>query len=79
MDTTLTIRLSKANREALQRRAKAEKRSESAVVREIIDREMNRGFDFEKVRHLAGSVTLDRKQRQKDDWAAHLRQSNWRK
>ncbi len=79
MDTTLTIRLSKANREALKRRAVAEKRSESAVVREIIDREMNRGFDFEKVRHLAGSVTIDRKKMRSDEWAEHIRQSNWRK
>ena len=79
MDTTLTIRLSKANRAALKRRAAAEKRSESALVREIIDREINRGFDFEKVRHLAGSVTLDRKKMRGDGWAEHLRENNWRK
>jgi len=79
MDTTLTIRLSQASREALKRRAAVEKRSESALVREIIDREINRGFDFERVRHLVGSVTLDRKKMRGDAWAEHLRQSNWRK
>jgi len=79
MDTTLTIRLSKANREALRQRAVAEKRSESALVREIIDREINRGFDFEKVRHLVGSVALDRKKMQGDGWAESIRRNNWRK
>ena len=56
METTLTIRLSGKQREALRRRATAEKRSESALVRDLIDREINRGFDFNRVRHLVGSI-----------------------
>ncbi len=75
---TLTIRLRAKQREALRRRATAEKRSESALVREMIDREMQRGFDFERVRHLVGSVVSPRRHWEKDSWRKHIRQRNWR-
>ena len=78
MDTTLTIRLPAAQREALRRRAGAEKRSESAIVREIIEREMQRGFNYERIRHLVGSVTSEPKHWEKDPWRKHLRERNWR-
>jgi len=79
MDTTLTIRLSVAQRRALKRRAAAENRSESALVRELIEREINGRFDFERVRHLIGSVQTDRKRMREDAWAQHIRRMNWRK
>ena len=78
METTLTIRLPATQREALRRRAAAEKRSESALVREMIDREMQRVFDFERVRHLVGSVASRPKHWEKDSWRKHIRQHNWR-
>jgi hypothetical protein len=78
MDTTLTIRLSKAQRAALRRRALAEKRSESALIREMIDRQMQRGFDFDQVRHLVGLVASPPKHWEKDPWQRHIRQRNWR-
>ena len=78
MDTTLTIRLPKKQRETLRRRAAAEKRSESALIREMIDREMNRGFDFERVRHLVGSIASAPKHWEKNPWRKHIRQRNWR-
>jgi predicted DNA-binding protein len=78
METTLTIRLPKRQREALKRRAAAEKRTESALVRELIDREMQRGFNFERVRHLVGSVASPAKHWAKDPWRKHIRQRNWR-
>ena len=78
METTLTIRLSKNQRELLRRRAAAGKQSESALVREIIDREMQRGFDFERVRHLVGSIISPRRHWEKDSWRKHIRQRNWR-
>jgi hypothetical protein len=56
METTLTIRLPAKQREALRRRAAAEKRTESTLVRDLIDREIQRGFDFDRVRHLVGSI-----------------------
>jgi predicted transcriptional regulator len=70
MKTTLTIRLPKKQRAALKRRAAAQKRSESAIVRELIEREMQRGFDFERVRHVVGSsparINTGRKTRGED-------------
>jgi hypothetical protein len=78
METTLTIRLPRRQREALKRRAAAEKRSESALVREMIDREMQREFDFERVRHLVGSIASRPKHWEKDSWRKHIRRRNWR-
>jgi len=42
-------------------RAAAEKRSESTLVRDFIGREMQRGFDFERVRHLIGALPASRR------------------
>jgi predicted DNA-binding protein len=78
MEATLTIRLAKAQREALRRRALTEKRTESALVREMIQREIQRGFDFERVRHLVGSVASPPKHWEKDAWRKRIRQRNWR-
>jgi hypothetical protein len=78
METTLTIRLSAKQREALRGRAVAERRSESALVRDLIDREIERGFDFERVGHLVGSITSPPKHWEKDSWRKHIRQRNWR-
>lgn len=78
MDTTLTIRLPAAQRRALQRRAAAAKQSESALVRELIEREMQHGFDFDRIRHLAGSVASDPKHEARDSWRKQIRQRNWR-
>jgi len=42
MESTLTIRLPAKQREALRRRVAPEKRTESALVRDLIDREIQR-------------------------------------
>ena len=76
--TTLTIRLPAKQREALKRRAAAERRSESALVRDMIDREIQRGFDFDRIRHLVGSITSPPRHWEKDSWRKHIRQRNWR-
>jgi plasmid stability protein len=76
--TTLTIRLPKRQREALRRRAAAEKRTESALVREIIDREMQRGFEFGRVRQLVGSIASRPGHWKKNAWQKYIRQHNWR-
>jgi hypothetical protein len=78
MDHTLTIRLSKAQREALRRRAASEKRSESAIVREMIAREMERGFEFERIRHLVGSLASEPGHWESDSWRQRIRERNWR-
>jgi hypothetical protein len=79
MDTTLTIRLGTKQREALRRRAAAERRSESALVRDMIDREIQRGFDFDRIRHLVGSIASMPSHWEKDPWRKHIRQRNWRR
>lgn len=78
MTTTLTIRLPKAQRDGLRRRARAEKRSESALVREMIEGGMDRRFDFELARHLVGSIASPPKHWEKDPWRKRIRQRNWR-
>ena len=78
METTLTIRLPRKQREALRRRAAAVNRSESALVREMIDREVQRGFDFDRVRHLVGTIASRRKHWEKDAWRKQIRSRNWR-
>jgi predicted DNA-binding protein len=79
METTLTIRLSAKQREALRRRAAAEKRSESALVRDMIEREIRHELDFDRVRHLVGSIASPSKHWEKDPWRKHIRQRNWRR
>jgi hypothetical protein len=78
VETTLTIRLSAKQRDALRLRAAAEKRSESALVREMIDREMQRGFAFNRVRKLVGSIASPPRHWEKNSWRKHIRQRNWR-
>ena len=79
MKTTLTIRLPAKQREALKRRAAAEKRSESALLRDLIERELQRGFDFDNVRHLVGSIASPPRHWEKDSWRKRIRQRNWRR
>ena len=78
VDTTLTIRLPKAQRDALRRRANLEKRSESALVRELIEREMKQGFDYEQIRHLVGSISSQPEHFADDAWRRQIRERNWR-
>lgn len=78
METTLTIRLPRKQRDALRRRAAAEKRSESALVRDLIDREIQREFNMDRVRHLVGSIASRPRHWEKDSWRKHIRQRNWR-
>jgi hypothetical protein len=47
-------------------------------VRDLIDREVHRGFDFERVRHLVGSVASRPKNWLRDPWRKHIRERNWR-
>ena len=79
METTLTIRLSAKQRDALRRRAAAEKQTESALVRDMIEREIRRELDFDRVRHLVGSIASSPKHWEKDPWRKHIRHRNWRR
>ncbi len=79
METTLTIRLSTADRDALRRRARSEGCSESALVRVLLKRETERGFDFARVDHLAGVLeSRRRKSTRRVPWRERIRERNWR-
>lgn len=78
MDTTMTLRLSSSQRAALKRRAKAEGKTESAVLRELLARETEHGFDFERVSHLVGSLSSPAGHREKDSWRKTIGARNWR-
>jgi hypothetical protein len=47
-------------------------------VRDLIEQEIQRGFDFDRVRHLVGSIASPSKHWEKDPWRKHIRQRNWR-
>ncbi len=75
MDTTLTIRLDKAQIKALSDRAKAVGKTRSELVRELIDRAVMGESFGERVGHLRGRIALPRTG---SDWRAELRARNWR-
>jgi hypothetical protein len=77
MDMRLTIQLPAKQREALKHRAAIEKRSESALVRDLINRALRRGFDFDHVRRLIGSIASSPRHWEQDPWLKHIRQRNW--
>lgn len=79
METTLTIRLPKKQRDALKRRASAQKKSESQIVREMIERETNRSSLRDRVRGLIGSLDSTDTISQPHPLKALIRERNWRK
>ena len=76
MTTTLTFRMEKEQREKLRKRAAALGKSESELLREILDRELDERPLSERIGHLAGSISLPRDKG--DEWAKHIRKQNWR-
>ncbi len=78
MDSTLTLRLSSTQRAALKRRARAEGKSESALVREILIGETQRGFDFTRVLPLVGGLKMPTGHGPENPWRKKIRDRNWR-
>jgi hypothetical protein len=76
MTTTLTIRLEKKQREKLRSKAKALGKSESELVRNMLDRDLKPRRLGDVVGHLAGA--LGPEIRPPDAWTKHLRENNWR-
>ena len=80
MSSTLTIRLPAAQREALQRRASALKKTESALIRELVEREISDATFGERIGDWAGSVESAKTSKaRQDSWRDHLRSANWRR
>ena len=75
VDKTLTIRLDRAQDEALTRRAKALGRTRSQLVRELIDRGLEEQPLSRLTGHLKGRLTLAAP---KSGWRRQIKERNWR-
>ena len=77
--STLTIRLSMEQRQALRRSAKALKKTESELIRDLLARDLNVRTLGERVGHLAGSIdSSKRTSRAADSFRETIRRHNWR-
>jgi plasmid stability protein len=79
MTETLTIRLPAAQRRALRARAAAAGRTESALVRELIDLQLRtKGTLGERAGRYLGRLDFEPASLDRDPWRAHLRRINSR-
>ena len=76
MTTTLTFRLEAEQRKKLRKQAAMFGKTESAYLREILDRELGERPMSERIGHLNGMLSL--KTKKQDSWGEHLRKQNWR-
>ena len=76
VDTTLTIRTDETLRVALERRARAQGKTLSALAREILEAAVQERPLGLKTAHLKGRVRLRRSQT--DAWRKMLADRNWR-
>lgn len=77
MSTTLTVRTDESLREALEERARAQGKTLSEFVREILRAAVDEGPLSARTGHLRGRLTLDRPEA--DGWRKELRRRNWRR
>ena len=77
MNATLTIRLDQKHREALRKRARAEAKSESEIVRDMIEQmDAPQKIDRAKLDRLKKPRGLSKLPL--DGWAKVIREHNWR-
>jgi hypothetical protein len=76
VSTTLTIRADQELREALEKRAKAERKTVSCIVREILEDALTDRPLEVKAGHLKGS--LDLASEPSNPWRKQIRARNWR-
>lgn len=75
MSAILTVRTDDSLREALRRRAAAQGKTISALVREILEAALVERPFSARTGHLRGCLDLSPP---KDDWGRRLREQNWR-
>lgn len=78
MSSTLTIRLPLAQREALKRRAAVLKKTESALIRDLVDREIEHAPLATLVEKWAGTVDSRKTARAAHPLKKQIRERNWR-
>ena len=76
MTTTLTFRLEAEQRKKLRKRAAMFGKTESAYLREILDRELEERPMSERIGHLKGTLSFPVKS--PDSVRQALRERNWR-
>ena len=77
MNATLTIRLDKKHRDALKKRADAERKSESEVARDLLAAGLEESPVWEDIGDLLGSIKLPKEST--DPLKKRIRKNNWRK
>jgi hypothetical protein len=78
MNTTLTIRLPASQRRALSSKAAAAGKTESEIVRDLIEHELAEQTVGERVGTLFGCLTLRHDAEPMDPWRKRIRTRNWR-
>jgi plasmid stability protein len=79
MTETLTIRLPAAQRRLLRVRAVATGKTESQVVRDLLDAQLAaRGTIGERAGRFLGQIAIEPAERDRDPWRAHLQRANCR-
>lgn len=76
MDTTITIRAPESLRRVLERRARAQRKTISAVAREILEEALAERPMRERTAHLRGKLALGKAAPQ--TWRDAIRRHNWR-
>ena len=77
--STLTIRLSQDQREALRRCAKALKKTESEYIRDLLARDLDNRTLGERIGDLTGSLDSSKPSGKPHLLKARIRERNWRK
>jgi hypothetical protein len=78
MNTTLTIRLPASQRRALSSKAAAAGKTESEIVRDLIERELAEQTVGERAGALFGCLSLPHDAMPADPWRKSIRARNWR-
>ena len=76
MDYTLTIRLDRQQREALRKRARTARKTESEVARELLSQGLAMRADWDKALKLKGCIKLPKDFA--NPWRKQIRERNWR-
>jgi hypothetical protein len=76
--STLTIRLSQDQREALRRCAKALKKTESEYIRDLLARDLDNRTLSERIGNLAGSLDSSQTVGKPHPMKEVIRKRNWR-
>jgi len=75
MDRTVTIRLDRAQDEALTARARAQGKTRSQLVRELIDQGLEEHPLGRRIGHLKGRLEVPSP---KAGWQRRIKERNWR-